>query len=123
LDLFPDNVFINQSRIDGVIDFYFSAHTLLLYDLAIVINAWCFDRFHDFDPDLFQALVAGYQTKRQLSLPEQQAFQVVARGAACRFYLSRQHDMIFGAKQALVTPKDPNEYLKKLTFHQHNRVF
>ncbi len=123
VDLFPDNVFILDGHIHGVIDFYFSATDFLAYDLAIVLNAWCFDKNHVLDPDKCRAFLDGYQSVRPLSADEKASFQILAQGAALRFLSSRLHDLTFHDPSALVTPKDPSEYIKKLEFHRDNALF
>lgn len=122
-DLFPDNVFVLDGHIHGVIDFYFSATDFLAYDLAIVLNAWCFDKDHTLAPEKCRAFLDGYQSVRPLSDAEKSSFQILAQGAALRFLSSRLHDLTFHDPAALVTPKDPNEYIKKLEFHRDTPLF
>ncbi|MDY0030058.1 MAG: homoserine kinase [Pseudobdellovibrionaceae bacterium] len=122
-DLFPDNVFVLDGHIHGVIDFYFSATDFLVYDLAIVLNAWCFDKDHSLDLDKCRAFLDGYHSIRPLSDAEKSSFQILAQGAALRFLSSRLHDLTFHDPSALVTPKDPTEYIKKLEFHRDNAIF
>jgi homoserine kinase type II len=121
-DLFPDNVFILGGHIHGVIDFYFSATDFLAYDLAIVLNAWCFTPDHAYDEQKGTALFEGYQSVRSLSDIEKSNFQILARGAAMRFLASRLYDLTFHDPNALVTPKDPSEYIKKLEFHRDHKI-
>jgi homoserine kinase type II len=118
-DLFPDNVFFNGETVSGVIDFYFACNDFWAYDLAIVLNAWCFDAHNQFDAEKARALFAAYQSIRSLTAAEISAFPLLARGAALRFFLTRAHDLLFPQEGALVTAKDPMEYLAKLTFHQN----
>lgn len=122
LDLFPDNVFIKDYHIYGVIDFYFSATDFLAYDLAIVMNAWCFDDTH-FNEQKWLKLLEGYQSIRQLTPDEKQHFQTLCQGAALRFLSSRLHDYLFHDPKNLVTPKSPDEYIEKLEFHKHAKLF
>ena len=122
-DLFPDNVFIKDGHIYGVIDFYFSATDFLAYDLAIVMNAWCFDNMHQLDMDKWNALLAGYESIRPLTAEEKDAYQILCRGAAMRFLSSRLHDLVFHDPNNLVTPKQPTEYIQKLEFHKNARLF
>ncbi len=118
-DLFPDNVFFDaHDRVSGVIDFYFACVDAFAYDLAITVNAWCFERDHAFNRTKAHALLAAYRKTRPLSDAERAALPVLVRGAALRFLLTRAHDMLFHEKSALVTPKDPAEYVRKLRFHQ-----
>jgi len=117
-DLFPDNVLFLDSKVSGLIDFYFACTDMLAYDLAISINAWCFspDFFYDFAKG--QALFRAYEKIRKLDEEEVKAFPVLARGASLRFALTRLVDWLNVPKGALVHPKDPLEYLAKLEFHQ-----
>lgn len=121
-DLFPDNVFFEGDDISGVIDFYFSCTDILAYDLAICINAWCFDRDFRFNTTKAQALLTEYQKIRPLSLEERASLQILSRGAALRFLLTRSHDWIFHDKNALVHPKNPLEYLEILKYHRDNEI-
>ena len=117
-DLFPDNVFFLGDRISGLIDFYFACTDALAYDLAICLNAWCFDAAHMYRPERGAALLAAYQRLRPLSPAEIDAFPLLARGAALRFLLTRYVDWLNVPPGALVRPKDPREYLAKLRFHR-----
>lgn len=118
-DLFPDNVFFLEGRISGLIDFYFAATDLLAYDLAICLNAWCFEQDGAFNVTRGRALISGYQSMRRLTDAEADAMPILAQGAALRFLLTRLHDWLYQPPGALVTPKDPLEYLRKLRFHRH----
>jgi homoserine kinase type II len=117
-DLFPDNVLFLDGDAPGIIDFYFACTDLLAYDLAICINAWCFDAGHRFDPERGAALVGAYNGVRPLSPAEVDALPILARGAALRFLLTRLVDWLSVPEGALVQPKDPLEYWQKLQFHQ-----
>lgn len=117
-DLFPDNVFFAGDEITGVIDFYFACNDLLAYDLAICLNAWCFEPDGSFNLTKAQALLQGYRRRRPLSAGELAALPVLARGAALRFLMTRLHDWLHRVEGALVKPKDPREYLAKLRFHR-----
>lgn len=122
-DLFPDNVFVKDGHIHGVIDFYFSATDFLAYDLAIVMNAWCFNADNKLDMDKWNALLTGYQSLRPLTQTEKDAYHILSRGAAMRFLSSRLHDLVFHDPQNLVTPKPPTEYIQKLEFLKHAKLF
>ena len=117
-DLFPDNVFFEGDKLCGIIDFYFACSDFLAYDLAISINAWCFDEAHTFQPALAKAMVSGYQSVRTLTSEETAAMPVLLRGAALRFLLTRLYDLLHHPEGALVKPKDPLEYVAKLKFFQ-----
>jgi homoserine kinase type II len=117
-DLFPDNLFFQNGQISGVIDFYFACHELWLYDLAVCVNAWCFDGAHRYDAAKGAALLAGYHTTRPLTAAEQAALPLLARATALRFIATRLHDWFFTPPQAAVKRKDPLEYAAKLAFHQ-----
>jgi homoserine kinase type II len=120
-DLFPDNVFFLGHQISGLIDFYFAATDVLAYDLAICLNAWCFEQDGAFNVTRGRALIAGYQSVRPLTEAEASAMPILAQGAALRFLLTRLYDWLYTPAGALVTPKDPIEYLRKLRFHRHAR--
>ncbi|MDQ0470385.1 homoserine kinase [Labrys wisconsinensis] len=117
-DLFPDNVFFLRGRFSGLIDFYFACTDILAYDVAICLNAWCFEPDQAYNATKGRALLAGYRSVRPLSEAEIAALPVLARGAALRFLLTRLVDWLNVPPGALVKPKDPVEYLKKLRFHQ-----
>ena len=120
-DLFPDNVFFLRNQLSGLIDFYFACNDLLAYDLAICINAWCFEPDDMFNVTKTRALLKGYQSIRPLTKAEHKAIPLLARGAALRFLLTRLYDWLTVPEGALVVPKDPIEYLKKLRFHRSIR--
>jgi homoserine kinase type II len=120
-DLFPDNVFFEGERLTGLIDFYFACTDFLAYDLAICINAWCFETDGSFNITKVRRFIAGYHAVRPLLPDELDALPVLARGAAMRFLLTRLYDWLNRPKNALVTPKNPLEYLQKLRFHRGAR--
>jgi len=145
-DLFPDNVFFVEDphpnplpegegkapspsgrgqgegiRLSGLIDFYFACNDFYVYDLAICLNAWCFETNHEFNITRAQLLLKGYHAVRPISEAELDALPALARGSALRFLLTRAHDWLFPVPGALVKPKDPMEYVKKLRFHQKVR--
>jgi homoserine kinase type II len=122
LDLFPDNTFIKDHHIFGVIDFYFSASDFLAYDLAIVMNAWCFDEI-TFNMQKWEKLLSGYQSIRPLTEEEKKSYQILCQGAVLRFLSSRLHDYLFHDPKNMVTPKLPDEYIQKLEFHLHDKLF
>ena len=117
-DLFPDNVFFLGEKLSGVIDFTFACHDMLAYDVAICLNAWCFESDHSFNVTKARAFLGAYARERRLSEAEQDALPLLARGAAIRFLLTRLVDWLNVPPGALVRPKDPLEYVRKLRFHQ-----
>jgi homoserine kinase type II len=119
-DLFPDNVFFLGDRLSGLIDFYFACTDALAYDVAVCLNAWCFEPDHAYNMTKGRALLNGYMRVRKLTPPEIAALPMLCRGAALRFLLTRLVDWLEVPPGALVKPKDPLEYYRKLRFHQAN---
>lgn len=117
-DLFPDNVFFLSGKISGFIDFYFAANDLFAYDIAICINAWCFDANGNFNIEKSTAILEGYGSVRKLETLEINALPVLCRGASIRFLVTRIHDWLNVPPGALVVPHDPLIYLQRLKFHQ-----
>jgi len=117
-DLFPDNVFFLGERLSGLIDFYFACTDALAYDVAICLNAWCFEADHSYNVTKGKSLLAAYGAVRPLAAEERKALPLLARGAAMRFLLTRLVDWFNVPAGALVRPKDPLEYFRKLRFHQ-----
>ena len=116
-DLFPDNVFFLGDRLSGLIDFYFACNDALTYDVAVTLNAWCFENDFSFNVTKAQALLKGYQSIRPLAAAEREALPILARGAALRFLLTRAYDWLHTSSDALVKRKDPMEYVRRLKFH------
>ena len=117
-DLFNDNVFFLHDKLSGLIDFYFACNDFLAYDVAICLNAWCFEPDNAFNATKARALLQGYGRVRPLGEAERQALPMLARGSALRFMLTRLYDWVHTPAGALVKRKDPNEYLAKLRFHR-----
>jgi homoserine kinase type II len=117
-DLFPDNVFFLGNKLSGLIDFYFACTDALAYDVAICLNAWCFETDHSYNVTKGRSLLQAYTQVRPLSEEERAALPLLARGAALRFLLTRLVDWFDVPPGALVRPKDPFEYYRKLRFHQ-----
>src|SRR5579885_2896184 len=117
-DLFPDNVFFLGDKLSGLIDFYFACTDTLVYDVAICLNAWCFEPDHSYNVTKGRALLASYAKTRALARQEWDMLPLLARGAALRFLLTRVVDWLDVPSGALVRPKDPMEYVRKLRFHQ-----
>ena len=118
-DLFTDNVFFIGTEVSRLIDLYFACTDAFAYDVAICLNAWCFEQDGSFNLTKGQALLAGYQAVRRLTGPEIEALPVLCRGSAMRFMLTRLVDWLNVPPGALVKPKDPLEYDRKLHFHRH----
>lgn len=116
-DLFHDNIFFLKKKFSGFIDLYFSCNDAYVYDLAICINAICFDSKFKFKANKAKALLKGYQQVRKLTKKEISALPYLLRGAAIRFYLTRLYDQLNQQKGAIVKVKNPNEFLQKIKFH------
>lgn len=117
-DLFPDNVFFLNDQLSGLIDFYFACNDFYVYDLAICLNSWCFEQDGAYNVTKGRALVSAYHAERPLSEAEIAAFPLLCRGSALRFLLTRLHDWLRVPPGALVVPKDPLEYYRKMRFHR-----
>lgn len=117
-DLFPDNVFFLGSAVSGLIDFYFACNYMLAYDIAVCLNAWCFEADASFNVTKARSLLQAYERVRPLTAAELETLPTLARGAALRFLLTRSYDWLNTDGGALVKRKDPNEFLRKLRFHR-----
>ena len=117
-DLFPDNVFFMSDKLSGLIDFYFACNDAFAFDLAICLNAWCFEHGTEFNITKARRLLSAYSAVRPIEAAELDALPQLARGAALRFLLTRLYDWLHQVDGAMVKPKDPLEYLTKLRFHQ-----
>jgi homoserine kinase type II len=117
-DLFPDNVFFRDREVSGLIDFYFACTDFLAYDLAVCLNAWCFEGDGSLNVTKARLLLDGYRRARPLLPAELAALPLLARGSALRFLLTRLFDWLNQPEGALVRPKDPLEFLRKLRFHR-----
>jgi len=117
-DLFPDNVFFLGEKLSGLIDFYFACVDTLAFDVAVCLNAWCFEADHSYNVTKGRALLNAYAKIRAWSAAERAALPMLARGAAMRFLLTRLVDWLAVPDGALVKPKDPLEYYWKVRFHQ-----
>ena len=117
-DLFPDNVFFLGAKLSGLIDFYFACIDTLAYDVAICLNAWCFEPDNSYNVTKGRNLLQAYARVRPLNDAEVEALPLLARGSALRFLLTRLVDWLNVPPGALVRPKSPHEYLRKLRFHQ-----
>ncbi len=117
-DLFPDNVFFRSGHLSGLIDFYFACNDAFAYDLAICLNAWCFEKDQSFNVTKAKRLLASYRKVRDFSQDELTALPLMARGSAMRFLLTRLYDWLNPPQDAFVTPKNPLEYWEILKFHR-----
>jgi homoserine kinase type II len=117
-DLFPDNVFFRGEAVSGIIDFYFACTDFFAYDVAIGLNAWCFEADFSFNVTKARLLLSSYRAARPFSETEMAALPLLARGSALRFLLTRLYDRLNHPPGAMVRPKDPLEYLHKLRFHR-----
>jgi homoserine kinase type II len=123
-DLFRDNIFFKNEKISGVIDFYFSCYYFYVYDIAIVINDWCFsENGKNFHKQNCLTILEEYQKLRKLSDLEKESLNILLRAAAVRILSTRVHDYIFHPPNAIVVKKDPFEYFNILKWHQQNGIF
>jgi homoserine kinase type II len=119
-DLFIDNIFFKNNKLSGVIDFYFAANDYFMYEIAICINALCFDNKNSklkINKQKIKSLVKGYESIRKISLKEKKSLNILCKGAAMRYLLTRLYDYSNTPRTALIQIKDPNEYYKKLITH------
>ena len=119
-DLFIDNIFFNKNKLSGIIDFYFSANDYFMYEIAICINALCFDNKKSkfkINKQKIKSLIKGYESIKKISLKEKNSLNILCRGAAMRYFLTRLYDYSNTPKTALIQIKDPNEYYQKLIIH------
>ena len=121
-DLFPDNIFFEENNLTGIIDFYFSCNDFYAYEIAICLNAWCFEENNnEFNPTKAQYLLGSYNQERKFSNEEVEALPLLARASALRYLLTRLLDFYSHEDSDLILKKDPNEYISKLKFHQSVR--
>jgi homoserine kinase type II len=125
-DLFIDNIFFNKNKFSGFIDFYFSCNDYLMYEIAICVNSLCFDKKNKsfiMNSKKIKNLIDGYESVRILAKKERDSLNILCRGAALRYLLTRIYDYFNTPKNALIQIKDPNEYLQKLITHNHLNNF
>ena len=121
-DLFIDNIFFNKNKLSGIIDFYFAANDYFMYEIAICINALCFDNKKSkfkINKQKIKSLIKGYESIKKISLKEKKSLNILCRGAAMRYFLTRLYDYSNTPKTALIQIKDPNEYYQKLITHNN----
>jgi homoserine kinase type II len=117
-DYFPDNVFFKEGDISGVIDFHFVCDDMFVYDLAITVNAWCFDAGNDFRAERMEAMIRGYESVRPLSRAEKDALPLLCRAASLRFLLSRLDEKLKWREGDFMVPHDPMVFEKRLRHFQ-----
>ena len=121
-DLFIDNIFFNKNKLSGIIDFYFAANDYLMYEIAICVNALCFDKFKNkffLNKKKVKNLIKGYEKIKKISKKEKNSLNILCRGAALRYFLTRLYDYTNTPKTALIKIKDPREYYQKLVIHNN----
>ena len=121
-DLFIDNIFFNKNKISGIIDFYFAANDYFMYEIAICVNALCFDKFKKkffLNKKKVRNLIKGYESVKKISVKEKMSLNILCRGAAMRYFLTRLYDYTNTPKTALIKIKDPREYYQKLVTHNN----
>ena len=125
-DLFVDNIFFKKNQLSGIIDFYFAANDFFMYEIAICINALCFDRRNykfKINNQKIKSLIKGYESVRKISIKEKKSLNILCRGAAIRYLLTRLYDYSNTPKTALIQIKDPNEYYQKLITHNNLKSY
>tara|TARA_X000000368_G_scaffold356204_1_gene298179 strand:+ start:79 stop:1044 length:966 start_codon:yes stop_codon:yes gene_type:complete len=125
-DLFIDNIFFKKNKLSGIIDFYFAANDYLMYEIAICINALCFDKKNSkfkINKKKIKNLIKGYESIKKISLKEKKSLNILCKGAAIRYLLTRLYDYSNTPKTALIKVKNPNEYYQKLITHNNLRTY
>ena len=125
-DLFIDNIFFKKNKISGIIDFYFAANDYFMYEIAICINALCFDKKNPqfkLNKKKVKNLIKGYESIRKISLKEKKSLNILCRAAAMRYFLTRLYDYTNTPKTALIKIKDPREYYQKLIVHNNLKKY
>jgi len=125
-DLFVDNIFFKKNQLSGIIDFYFAANDFFMYEIAICINALCFDKINykfKINNQKIKSLIKGYESVKKISTKEKKSLNILCRGAAIRYLLTRLYDYSNTPKTALIQIKDPNEYYQKLITHNNLKSY
>ena len=125
-DLFIDNIFFNKNKLSGIIDFYFAANDYFMYEIAICVNALCFDEYKNkfiLNKKKVKNLIKGYEAINKISINEKKSLNILCRGAAMRYFLTRLYDYTNTPKTALIKIKDPSEYFQKLVAHNNLKSY
>ena len=125
-DLFIDNIFFKNNKLSGIIDFYFAANDYFMYEIAICINALCFDKINSkfkINKSKIKNLIKGYESIRNISLKEKKSLNILCRGAAMRYFLTRLYDYTNTPKTAIIKIKDPREYYQKIIIHNNLKTY
>ena len=125
-DLFIDNIFFKKDKLSGMIDFYFAANDYFMYEIAICVNALCFDKTNskfEINKKKVKKLIKGYETVKKISIKEKKSLNILCRGAAMRYFLTRLYDYTNTPKTALIRIKDPREYYQKLVIHNNLKTY
>ena len=125
-DLFIDNIFFKNNKLSGIIDFYFAANDYFMYEIAICINALCFDKINSkfkINKSKIKNLIKGYESIRNISLKERKSLNILCRGAAMRYFLTRLYDYANTPKTAIIKIKDPREYYQKIIIHNNLKTY
>ena len=125
-DLFIDNIFFKKNKLSGIIDFYFAANDYFMYEIAICINALCFELKNKkfvMNKKKIKSLIKGYESIKKISQKEKNSLNILCRGAAMRYFLTRLYDYTNTPKTALIKIKDPKEYYQKLLIHNKLKTY
>ena len=125
-DLFIDNIFFKNNKLSGMIDFYFAANDYFMYEIAICVNALCFDKKKSkflINKKKVKNLIKGYESIKKISTKEKKSLNILCRGAAMRYFLTRLYDYTNTPKTALIKIKDPREYYQKLLIHNNLKTY
>ena len=125
-DLFIDNIFFKKDKLSGIIDFYFAANDYFMYEIAICVNGLCFDKRASkffLNKKKVKNLIIGYESIKKVSIAEKKSLNILCRGAAMRYFLTRLFDYSNTPKSALIKIKDPREYYQKLLIHNNLKTY
>ena len=125
-DLFIDNIFFKNNKLSGIIDFYFAANDYFMYEIAICVNALCFEKKNSkflINKKKVKNLIKGYESIRKISIKEKSSLNILCRGAAMRYFLTRLYDYTNTPKTALIKIKDPREYYQKIVIHNNLKTY